>query len=96
MTTRQRYIHHKTYGVGYAILTRYRKDSQNDLWMVEFYHPEAKGKSWYCTKDFTHKDEVEFITDAQAKVLRKNPRTKTVRKREKNIGDILDSLFQTR
>ena len=96
MSDNQRYCNHKTYGVGYAILTKYRKDSKDDLWMCYFYHPKVTGSSWYCTKHFTRGDEIEFISDAEAKVLKKKPRTKTVRKNEKNIGDILDSIFQSR
>ena len=96
MTTRQRFIHHKTRGVGYAILTKYRKDSNDDLWMVTFYSPDAKGKSWFCTKHFNRGEEVEFISDAEAKELRRNPskgkRTKTVRKDIKNLQDFLDSF----
>ena len=95
MSNNQRYCNHITYGVGYAILTKYRKDSQLDLWMVEFYHPEVKGKSWYCTKHFSRGDEIEFISDDEAKALKRKPKTKTARKKDKNLSDLLDSLRGT-
>ena len=92
MSDNQRYCNHSTYGVGYAILTNYRKDRQDDLWMVTFYHPEIKGKSFFCTKHFTRGDEIFFISDAEAQRLKKQPRKKTVRKKDKNLSDLLDSL----
>ena len=94
MTTRQRYCEHKSYGVGYAILTKYRKDSLDDLWMCTF--DSLQGKVWYCTKHFSFKEQIRFINDAEAKRLKKQPRTKTVQKKEKNLSDLLDSLRQTR
>ena len=90
MTTRQRYCDHKTYGVGHAILTKYRKESKNDLWMCTF--NTLQGKVWFCSKHFARKDQIRFIDEAEAKRLRKQPRTKTVRKKEKNLSDLLDSL----
>ena len=96
MSDNQRYCNHKTYGVGYAILTNYRRDSKDDLWMCTFYPPQVKGKSFFCTKHFTRGDEIVFIDDAEAKRLKKQPRTKTVRKKEKNISEILDNLFTGR
>jgi len=95
MSNNQRYCNHITYGVGYAILTKYRKDSQDDLWMCFFYSTDVKGSSWYCTKHFSRGDEIEFISDDKAKVLKKKPRTKTVRKKDKNLSDLLDSLRGT-
>ena len=92
MSDNQRYCEHKSYGVGYAILTDYRRDSQNDLWMCTFYHPQVKGKSWFCTKHFIREEEIKFIDDAEAKRLKKQPRAKTVRKKDKNLSELLDSL----
>lgn len=95
-----KYCEHKTYGVGAAQLTQWRKDRQDDLWMVTFQSIGQKQKWFFCTKHFTLGDEIEFIDETRATELykegRKNPkprRTKNVRKREKTIGDILDSLF---
>ena len=94
MTDRQRYIHHKTLGVGYAILTRYRKDSQNDLWMCTFYSTDDN--HWFCTKHFSNDGSLEFVSDAEAKALKKEARpakrTQSVRKDQKNLQDFLDSL----
>tara|TARA_R110000824_G_scaffold326596_1_gene513544 strand:- start:122 stop:409 length:288 start_codon:yes stop_codon:yes gene_type:complete len=94
MTTRQRFINHKTYGVGYAILTKYREESQLDLWMCSFYSTDDK--HWFCTKHFSNDGTIGFISEAEAKVLRKQPppkkRTKTVREEPKDLQDFLDKL----
>jgi hypothetical protein len=95
-----KYCEHKTYGVGAAQLTKYRKDARDDLFMVTF-QSQGFDNKWFMPRHyFTTKGEIEFIDEAVATRLykegRDNPkkkRTKTVQKREKNIADILDSLF---
>ena len=66
--------------------------------MVEF--QSVTGKYFFLQQEFSLKDDIEFIDDAEASALykdgRKNPRakrTKTVRKDPKNLSDLLDSLF---
>ena len=95
-----RYCEHKTYGVGSAQLTRYRKGGDNDLFMVTFQSTGLKNKYWFCRKHFMLGDEIEFISEARATELYKQgrkggfkKRTKTVRKDPKNLSDLLDSLF---
>ena len=89
-----KYCYHHTFGLGYAQLTKYRKDSKDDLWMISFYVVETK--SFFCTKHFVKGGEIWFVSDAEAKELKKKPakakRTKTVRKDTKNLSDLLDSL----
>ena len=94
------YCEHKTYGVGSAQLTKYRKGGNDDLFMVTFQSTGLKNKYWFCRKHFMLGDEIGFISEARATELykegRKNPkkkRTKTVLKEPKNFGDLLDSLF---
>ena len=102
MTTEEtyKYCEHKSYGVGAAQLIKWRHKPQDNLWMVTFQATGQNQKWFYCTKHFTLKDEIEFIDEARAMVLykegRENPkkkRTKTVRKEQKNLSDLLDSLF---
>jgi hypothetical protein len=95
-----KYCEHKTYGVGSAQLTKYRKDGNDDLFMVTFQSTGFSNKYWFCRKHFLLKDEIEFISEARADELYKQgrnggfkKRTKTVRKDPKNISDLLDSLF---
>tara|TARA_Y100000593_G_C4276118_1_gene320163 strand:+ start:782 stop:1087 length:306 start_codon:yes stop_codon:yes gene_type:complete len=95
-----KYCEHKTYGVGAAQLTQWRKDRQDDLWMVTFQSIGQKQKWFFCTKHFTLGDEIEFIDEARATELYKQgrnggfkKRTKTVRKKEINLQDLLDSLM---
>jgi hypothetical protein len=94
------YCEHKSYGVGSAQLTKYRKDRKDDLFMVTFQSTGFNNKYWFCRKDFLLAEEIEFISEARATVLYKEgrgkpkkKRTKTVRKDPKNLSDILDSLF---
>ena len=102
MTSEETYFYceHKSYGVGSAQLTKYRKDRKDDLFMVTFQSTGFNNKYWFCRKHFQLGDEIEFIDEARASVLykegRKNPRkkqTKTARKDPKNLTDLLDSLF---
>ena len=95
-----KYCDHKTFGVGSAQLVKYRKDARDDLFMVTFQSQGFDNKWFMPRKYFTLGEEIEFIDEAVATRLykegRDNPRkkrTKTVPKREKNITDILDSLF---
>jgi len=95
-----RYCDHITFGVGSAQLVKYRKDARDDLFMVTFQSTGQNQKWFMPRKYFTHGEEIKFIDEAVATVLykegRDNPRkrrTKTVRKKEKNITDLLDSLF---
>ena len=94
------YCEHKTYGVGYAQLTKHRKDRKDDLFMVAFQSTGLGNKYWFCRKHFQLADEIEFISEARAYELYKQgrnggfkKRTKTVRKDPKNLADLLDSLF---
>ena len=102
MTNEETYLYceHKTYGVGSAQLTKYRKDRQNDLFMVTFQAMGFHQKYFFCRKHFLLADDIWFISEARATELykegRKSPRakrTKTVRKDPKNFSDLLDSLF---
>jgi hypothetical protein len=95
-----KYCDHKSYGVGAAQLIKYRHKPQDNLWMVTFQATGQQHKWFFCTKQFTAKEEIEFIDEARATVLykegRENPRkkrTKNVRKDPKNLADLLDSLF---
>ena len=95
-----KYCEHKTYGVGSAQLTKYRKDPRDDLFMVTFQSAGLNQKWFMPRKYFTLGDEVEFIDEARATRLykdgRKNgfkKRTKPVRKDPKNLSDFLDSLL---
>ena len=97
-----KYCEHKTYGVGSAQLTKYRKDRKDDLFMVTFQSTGFDNRHWFCRKHFLLKDEIEFISEARATELYKQgrnggfkKRTKTVRKDPKNLSDLLDSLFPT-
>jgi len=97
-----KYCEHKTYGVGSAQLTKYRKDARDDLFMVTFQVTGIQAKWFFPRKYFTLGDEINFIDEARAVVLykegRDNPnkkRTKTVQKRDKSIADLLDSFFTT-
>ena len=94
-----KYCEHLAYGVGSAQLIKYRKNPQDNLWMVTF-QSAPKQKSFFCSKHFHSKEEILFIDDARATLLykegRKNPkqkRTKNVRKKGKNLSDLLDSLL---
>jgi len=94
-----KYCEHKTYGVGSAQLTKYRKDARDDLFMVTFQATGLSSKWFFPRKYFTIADEIQFIDEARATRLynegRENPkkkRTKTVRKEPKNLADLLDSL----
>ena len=94
------YCEHKSYGVGSAQLTKWRKDRKDDLFMVTFQSTGNDQKWWFCRKHFGEGEEVEFIDEARATVLYKQgrnggfkKRTKTVRKDPKNLADLLDSLF---
>ncbi len=78
---RQQYINHRTYGVGFAILTKHRKNPANDLWMTTF--DARDGKSWFLTRDFTEQDQVAFISAAQAKVLRSRKKKPSTEKRKR-------------
>ena len=95
-----RYCEHKNYGVGCAQLTRYRKGGDNDLFMVTFQSTGLKNKYWFCRKHFVIAEEIEFISEARATELykegrsgKKQKRTKTVRKEQKNLQDLLDTLL---
>jgi len=94
-----KYCEHLTYGVGSAQLVKYRKDDRDDLFMCTFQAMGFKNKWFFPRKYFTAGDDVTFITEAVATRLykegRDNPkkkRTKTVRKKELNLGDLLDSF----
>ena len=94
-----KYCEHKTYGVGSAQLVKWRKDRKDDLFMVTFQATGIKQKWFMPRKYFLRGEEIIFIDEARATVLykegRQNPkkkRTKTVRKEEKNLSDLLDSL----
>ena len=95
-----KYCDHNTFGVGSAQLVKYRKDARDDLFMVTF-QSQGLNNKWFMPRHyFTTGEEIEFIDEAVATRLykegRDNPRkrrTKTVRKKEKNISDLLDSLF---
>ena len=94
-----RYCNHKSYGVGSALMVKYRRKPQECLWMVSFQSTGQKEKYFFLTRDFTSGEEIEFIDEAQATLLfkegRDNPkkkRTKTVRKKEINLQDLLDSF----
>ena len=94
------YCEHKTYGVGSAQLTRYRKGGDNDLFMVTFQSTGLKNKYWFCRKHFMLAEEIGFISEARATELYKQgrkgglkKRTKTVQKDPKDLSDLLDSLF---
>ena len=94
------YCEHKTYGVGSAQLTKWRKDRKDDLFMVAFQATGLQNKYWFCRKHFMLGDDIEFIDEARATELYKQgrnggfkKRTKTVRKDPKNLADLLDSLF---
>jgi len=98
-----KYCEHKTYGVGSAQLVKWRKDRKDDLFMVTFQAAGIKQKWFMPRKYFTRGDEIVFIDEARATVLykegRENPRKKRKKadpKREKNISEILDSLFTGR
>ncbi len=95
-----RYCEHKTYGVGSAQLVKWRKDRKDDLFMVTFQSGGLNEKWFFPRKYFTAKEEIQFIDEARAYALykegRENPtkkRSKTVRKKEVNLQDLLDSLF---
>ena len=94
-----KYCEHHTYGVGSAMLTQYRKDSRDDLFMGTFQSMGQNQKWFMPRKYFTIGEEVMFIDEPRATRLykegRDNPkkkRTKTVRKKELNLGDLLDSF----
>jgi len=94
-----KYCEHITFGVGSAQLVKYRKDARDDLFMCTF-QSQGFDKKWFMPrKYFTLGDEIEFIDEPRATELykegRDNPkkkRTKTVRKKEINLQDLLDSL----
>ena len=97
-----KYCEHKTYGVGSAQLIKWRKARKDDLWMVGFQAIGHNQKWFFCSKHFALGDEITFIDEARATVLykegRKNPkqkRSKTVRKKEGKLSDLLDSLRGT-
>ena len=97
-----KYCEHKTYGVGSAQLIKWRKDRKDDLFMVTFQSAKQNQKWFMPRKYFTLAEEINFIPEARATVLykegRDNPkkrRTKTVRKKDKNLSDLLDSLRGT-
>ncbi len=94
-----KYCEHKSYGVGSAQLVKWRKDRKDDLFMVTFQAAGIKQKWFMPRKYFTSGDEIVFIDEARADVLykegRRNPqrkRTKNVRKKDKTLSDLLDSL----
>ena len=94
------YCEHKTYGVGSAQLTKYRKDRKDDLFMVTFQSTGFHNKYFFCRKHFQLGEDIEFIDEARATELYKQgrnggfkKRTKTVRKDPKNLADLLDGLF---
>ena len=94
-----KYCDHNTFGVGSAQLVKYRKDARDDLFMVTFQSQGFESK-WFMPRHyFLSGEEIKFIAEAVATVLykegRENPkkkRTKTVRKKEVNLQDLLDSL----
>ena len=95
-----KYCEHTVYGVGSAIMTKFRHKPEMCLWMVTFQSMGQNEKYFFCTKHFQFGDEIAFIDEARATRLykegRKTPkkkRTKTVRKDPKNLSDLLDSLF---
>lgn len=95
-----KYCEHATYGVGSAQLIKPRKNPQDDLWMVSFQSVGRDKRYFYCTKHFYLMDEIEFISEARATELYKEgrnggfrKRTKNVRKEDKNLSDLLDSLM---
>ena len=99
MEDNYRYCKHKKFGVGSAIMTGYRRQSENCLWMVQFQTFEKDEKMWYLTKEFTSKDEIEFISEEEATTLYKKGRKNGVKKKvvdvqtpEENLRDLLDSL----
>ena len=99
MEDNYRYCKHKKFGVGSAIMTGYRRQKQNCLWMVQFQNFEPNEKMFYLTRDFTSKEEIEFISEDEATILyrqgRKEGKKKVVftEKRDKSISDLLESLL---
>ena len=96
---RYKYCDHMTFGVGSAQLVKYRKDARDDLFMCTF-QSQGFDKKWFMPRHyFITGEELKFIDEAVATELyregRKNPRkkrTKSVRKTDKNLMDLLDSL----
>jgi hypothetical protein len=75
-----KYCKHKTYGLGYAIKTRNRKDPNDDLWMCRFY--QFNEVAWFCTKHFMEKEEIEFISDEEADSIARKAKISRLRNRK--------------
>ena len=95
-----KYCEHISFGVGAAQLVKWRKDRNDDLFMVTFQITGQEQKWFMPRKYFTLGDDIAFISDARATELykegRKNPKkmkSRATKRKESSIADILDGLF---
>ena len=88
-----RYCKHRIYGVGSAILIKHRRKPPANLYMVEFQAYKDQGKFFFLEREFSAGDDIEFIDEAEATKLLKKGRTQSFRKKDKNLGDLLDRLL---
>ncbi len=85
MSTRIFTIEHIQYGIGTAILTKYRRDSKLDLFMCSFKGLKGQ-RSFYCRKHFDEGDEVWWSNGVPKK------RTQT-RTRRDDLEEQLRAFF---
>ena len=83
---KNRRVEHHTYGLGDAVLVKYRKNAPDDLFMCRFDGLGGSQRTFYCRKDFDEGEEVWWSNGVPRK-------SKPKRRRSNDLEDQLRSIF---